>query len=164
MVHIVVMGVTGCGKSTVGALVARLLDVPFADGDDFHPPANIAKMADLIPLTDEDRWPWLADVGQWLADCGDGGVVACSALKQAYRNAIRAAAPDTVFVHLAAPQSVLEERVRQRAITVGHFAGPGLLDSQYVALEDLSADERGVTIDVTEASAPDVAEEAVASL
>lgn len=157
MYQVVVMGVTGCGKSTVGLLTAQALDVPFIDGDTLHPQANIDKMAQLIPLTDEDRWPWLADVGAWLADHPTGGVVACSALKHSYREAIRASAPDAVFVHLAAPQEVLEERVRMRAIVEGHFAGPGLLDSQYAALEDLTPDERGVVIDVTAASATDVA-------
>ncbi len=164
MAHIVVMGVTGCGKSTVGRLIAQKLHVPFADGDDFHPEANIAKMSALIPLTDRDRWPWLADIGQWLVDHSDGGVIACSALKNSYRDAIRVVAPETFFVHLAAPQNVLEARVRQRSVDEGHFAGTGLLDSQYADLEQLSAHESGITIDVATASAVDASEAALKAL
>ncbi|PKQ25554.1 MAG: gluconate kinase [Actinobacteria bacterium HGW-Actinobacteria-4] len=164
MSQVVVMGVTGCGKSTVGLLLAHALEVPFVDGDSLHPQANIDKMAQLIPLTDEDRWPWLVDVGAWLAEHRTGGVVACSALKRSYREAIRASAPNVVFVHLAAPQQVLEERVRTRAIAEGHFAGPGLLDSQYMALEDLTPDEGGLVIDVTTTSAPAVAQAAATEI
>lgn len=158
MSRVVVMGVTGCGKSTVGALVADHLDVPFGDGDDFHSPANVAKMTAGEALTDDDRWPWLRDIGRWLADHPEGAVVACSALKRAYRDVITAAAPDAVFVHLSAPQSVLEERVRERAQREGHFAGPGLLDSQYEALEGPSADERAFTVDVAQMSPQEAAE------
>jgi gluconokinase len=164
MNQVVVMGVTGCGKSTVGMLIAQSLEVPFIDGDLLHPPANIAKMEQLIALSDEDRWPWLDDVSSWLATHPTGGVIACSALKRSYRDAIRASAPEAVFVHLAAPKNVLEERVRLRAILEGHFAGPGLLDSQYAALEELEHNERGVAIDVTTASAMDVASTAVEAL
>jgi carbohydrate kinase (thermoresistant glucokinase family) len=164
MNQVVVMGVTGCGKSTVGQLLANALDVPFGDGDDFHPPQNIAKMVELIPLTDEDRWPWLAHIGQWFTQQPQGAVVACSALSRRYRDALRAAAPDLTFVHLAAPQAVLEERVRLRAIAEGHFAGPGLLDSQFAALEPLADDERGVTVDVTQTSPAEAVEAALARL
>ena len=145
----VVMGVTGCGKSTVGAAIAECLGVPFLDGDDLHPASNIAKMAQAIALTDDDRWPWLAAVGEALASHPDGAVVACSALKRDYRDAIRQRCPDVMLVHLAAPQPVLEERVRLRAELEGHFAGPGLLDSQFAILEPPTADERAVSIDVT---------------
>jgi len=147
--HVVVMGVTGCGKSTVGGLLAASLGAEFADGDGFHSEEAVAKMASNIPLTDADRWPWLARVGAWLAG-DDKRVVACSALKRAYRDAIRDHAPDVVFVHLNAPQDVLEARVAKRARLTGHFAGPGLLDSQFAILEALAYDERGVVIDVTE--------------
>src|SRR5438105_15547837 len=97
---IVVMGVSGSGKSTVGAALAQRLRVPFADADNFHPPANIAKMSAGIPLDDTDREPWLRAIGAWLAehDAG-GGVASCSALKRSYRDALRAAAPRTRFVH-----------------------------------------------------------------
>ena len=162
MKHLVVMGVTGCGKSTVGIQLADALGLPFIDGDVFHPPGNVAKMAALIPLTDDDRWPWLADIGRWLASQDDGGVIACSALKRVYRDAIRAAQPATFFVHLAGDQAVLEERVRMRALQEGHFAGPGLLDSQYAALEELGLDEPGVTIDITDVSAADAVGQALA--
>lgn len=148
MNQVVVMGVTGCGKSTVGALLARERGLPFGDGDDFHPAGNIAKMTAGMPLTDDDRWPWLADIGAWLARHPDGAVVACSGLKRAYRDAIREAAASAVFIHLEAPQSVLESRVRERAERDGHFAGVGLLDSQYADLEPPATDERAVTIDV----------------
>src|SRR5699024_627766 len=98
--RVVVMGVSSCGKSTVGELLALKLGVPFMDGDDLHPRANIEKMASGVPLTDDDRWPWLTLVGEWLAGRSDGGVIACSALKRSYRDRIRKAAPDTVFLHL----------------------------------------------------------------
>ena len=153
--HVVVMGVTGCGKSTVGGLLAGVLGAEFADGDGFHSEEAVAKMAANIPLTDADRWPWLARVGTWLAG-DDARVVACSALKREYRDMIREHAPDVAFVHLHAPQEVLEARVARRARATGHFAGPGLLDSQYAILEPLAPDERGVSIDVSE-TGPDEA-------
>lgn len=149
--RVVVMGVTGSGKTTLGSRLAQYLGAEFLDGDDLHSPESVAKMAAGIPLTDEDRWPWLERVGQWLAG-GESRVVACSALKRAYRDSVRAHAPDVVFVHPHAPQAILEERVRRRAEETGHFAGPGLLDSQYEVLEQLAADERGAAIDVSEAS------------
>src|SRR6478609_7103553 len=97
--RIIVMGVSGCGKTTIGDLVARELGVPFLDGDSLHPVENVAKMASGTPLTDDDRWPWLATVGRALAD-GGGLVLACSALRRSYRDAIRQQAPDTIFLHL----------------------------------------------------------------
>ena len=101
---LVVMGVSGCGKSTVGALLGERLGVPFFDGDDFHPPANKAKMASGTPLNDEDRAPWLAEIGAALATPGDGAgtrIIACSALKRSYRDLLRSFAPDLVFIHLS---------------------------------------------------------------
>lgn len=142
---IVVMGVSGSGKSTVGELLANRLDVPYLEGDSLHPSGNLEKMASGHPLTDEDRWPWLAAIGQSIADCGANGlIVACSALKRAYREAISRPASRTVFVHLKVPRSVLIERLGQR---VGHFIPPALLDSQMATLEPLHTDESGVTID-----------------
>jgi len=161
--HVVVMGVTGCGKSTVGRMLARAVGAQFADGDDFHAPDAVAKMAANVPLTDDDRWPWLARVGQWLGGEGDR-VVACSALKRSYREAILAAAPDAFFVHLRAPQATLEARVAARAEATGHFAGPGLLDSQFATLEELHADEPGIAIDVSAASPSDAARTAQAAV
>ena len=146
------MGVTGCGKSTVGQSLAAALGAEFADADDFHPASNIAKMSAGAALTDEDRWPWLEDVGSWLAR-HDQAVIACSALKRSYRDLLRAAATGVVFVHLDAPQAVLEPRVRIRAERDGHFAPAGLLDSQFEALEPLGRDERGGEVDVETADA-----------
>ncbi|MEV4434766.1 gluconokinase [Streptomyces sp. NPDC049585] len=160
---IVVMGVAGTGKSTVGALVARALDMPYADGDDLHPAANIAKMTAGIPLDDTDRAPWLDTVGAWLheqAAHGRGGVVSCSALKRAYRDRLRAAAPGTVFLHLTGDRDLVAARMAART---GHFMKPGLLDSQFATLEPLGADEAGVTVDVAPGPRT-VAERAVAAL
>jgi beta-N-acetylhexosaminidase len=144
--RIIVMGVSGCGKTTIGDLVARELGVPFLDGDSLHPVENVAKMAAGTPLTDEDRWPWLATVGSELEAAGDGGLVlACSALRRSYRDAIRAQAPDTVFLHLHGSKEVLRARTEGRT---GHFMPPALLESQLATLEPLEADERGVVVDI----------------
>ncbi|WP_307309536.1 gluconokinase, GntK/IdnK-type [Pseudarthrobacter enclensis] len=152
------MGVSGCGKTTVGGLVARELGVPFLDGDSLHPVANVAKMAAGTPLTDEDRWPWLAIVGRELAAAGDGGLVlACSALKRSYRDAIREHAPDTIFLHLNGSREVLSQRIAGRS---GHFMPPALLDSQLATLQPLQEDERGVVVDIA-APVPEVVAEAL---
>ncbi|WP_084077162.1 gluconokinase [Demequina sp. NBRC 110057] len=141
--RVVVMGVTGCGKTTVGMRLADAVKAEFMDADDLHSADAVAQMAAGVPLTDDDRWPWLARVGEWLEGT-ERGVIACSALRRVYRDCIRdIAGEDVVFVHLAAPQSVLEPRVRLRAKRDGHFAGAGLLDSQYSTLEPLEADEVG---------------------
>ncbi|MFC7846926.1 gluconokinase [Arthrobacter sp. NPDC057388] len=143
---IVVMGVCGCGKSTVGELMAHELGVPFLDGDSLHPAENVAKMAAGTPLTDKDRWPWLATAGTRLRDAGEGGLVlACSALRRSYRDAIRAQAPDTLFLHLHGSRKVLEQRLAARS---GHFMPAALLDSQLTTLEPLEADELGLVIDI----------------
>lgn len=140
------MGVSGSGKSTVGSRLAEELAVPFLDADDLHPPANVDKMAAGVPLTDDDRWPWLAKVGQALAAAsGTGLVVACSALKRSYRDAIRAQAPGTVFVHLTGSRELLSSRLSHRE---GHFMPASLLDSQLATLQPLEPDEGGVTVDV----------------
>ena len=144
--RIIVMGVSGCGKTTIGDLVARELGVPFLDGDSLHPVENVAKMAAGTPLTDEDRWPWLATVGAELAKAGDGGLVlACSALRRSYRDAIREQAPDTVFLHLHGSKEVLGSRLEGRS---GHFMPTTLLDSQLATLEPLEADEAGFVVDI----------------
>jgi gluconokinase len=152
MNRVVVMGVSGSGKSSVGRELAYAMGVPFADADDFHSAANVAKMAAGVPLTDDDRWPWLADVGAWLASQSGGGVVACSALKRSYRDALRAAAPGARFVHLCGDQAVLESRVGVRREREGHFMAPGMLASQLADLEPLAPDEAGTSIDVTSLS------------
>jgi gluconokinase len=143
---IVVMGVSGSGKSTVGAALAQRLRVPFGDADDFHPPANIEKMSAGHPLNDEDRFPWLEAIGDWLAArCEDGGVMSCSALKRKYRDQLRRHCPDVIFLHLAGTPEVIGRRQASRP---GHFMPPSLLASQFETLEPLGTDERGVTIDV----------------
>ncbi|MFE6285146.1 gluconokinase [Streptomyces sp. NPDC057877] len=144
---VVVMGVAGTGKTTIGPLLAARLGVPYAEGDDFHPPANIAKMTAGTPLDDEDRWPWLDAIGAWAhGRTGLGGVVSSSALKRAYRDRLRAAAPGVVFVHLTGDRELIEERMRQRQ---GHFMPTALLDSQFATLQPLQADEAGVAVDVS---------------
>jgi len=143
---IVVMGVSGSGKSTVGAALGQRLRVPFADADDFHPQANIAKMSSGQALDDDDRHPWLDAIGVWLGGhCGDGGVMSCSALKRRYRDQLRRHCPDVIFLHLAGSPEVIGRRQASRP---GHFMPASLLASQFATLEPLGADERGVTIDV----------------
>jgi carbohydrate kinase (thermoresistant glucokinase family) len=143
------MGVSGSGKSTVGKLLAARLGVGFVDADELHPAANVAKMAAGHPLTDDDRWPWLARVGEELAGAGSTGlVIACSALKRSYRRAILAEEPRTTFVELDGTKQLLELRMSHR---IGHFMPPALLASQLETLEPLGADEPGfrVGIDAT---------------
>ena len=143
---VVVMGVSGSGKTTIGTLIAEALQVPFVDADGLHPRSNVVKMAEGTPLTDEDRWPWLALVGEQIAAAtGTGIVMACSALKRSYRDAIDAAAPGVLFLHLHADQAVLSARIEGRS---GHFMPPALLKSQFEALEMLQPDENGCVVNV----------------
>ncbi|MDQ0373810.1 gluconokinase [Cellulomonas humilata] len=146
MTHVVVMGVSGCGKSTVGELLADRLRVPFLDADNFHPEANLAKMADGTPLDDADRWPWLRLVGVALAAHPDGAVVACSALRRTYRDLLRDAVPEVRFVHLEGTREQLAARMRARA---RHFMPVSLLDTQLATLEPLGGDEPGIVLDCT---------------
>ena len=141
---IVVMGVSGSGKSTVGAALARRLDIPFADADSFHPAANIAKMSAGTPLDDDDRYPWLAAVGQWLAD-HERGVMSCSALKRRYRDQLRSHRASVEFLHLTGSPELIGRRQAERT---GHFMPSSLVNSQFNALEPLDSDEHGLTIDV----------------
>ncbi|WP_446039270.1 gluconokinase [Streptomyces sp. SID1121] len=158
---VVVMGVSGTGKTTIGQLLAEALDVPYAEGDDFHPPENIAKMSAGTPLDDNDRWPWLDAVGAWAAGrAGQGGVVAASSLKRSYRDRLRVAAPDLVFVHLAGDRALIEKRMAARK---GHFMPTALLDSQFATLQPLEDDEAGVTVEVT-GTPEDIAGRAVEAL
>ncbi|WP_067696036.1 gluconokinase [Nocardia jejuensis] len=146
-VVVVVMGVSGSGKTTVGALLAERLGVEYAEADAFHPQANIDKMASGVPLNDEDRAPWLAAIAEWIrARAGHGGVVSSSALKRRYRDVLRAAG-DVRFLHLNGSREVIAARLAGRS---GHFMPESLLDSQFEALEPLSDDEAGVIVDVTE--------------
>lgn len=143
---IVVMGVSGSGKSTVGAALAQRLRVPFADADDFHPPANIAKMSAGEPLDDDDRYPWLEAIGEWLVERRDsGGVMSCSALKRSYRDQLRRHRPDVEFVHLSGTLEVISRRQASRP---GHFMPASLLESQFATLEPLGSEEWGIAIDV----------------
>jgi gluconokinase len=142
---LVVMGVSGSGKSTVGAALAQRLGVSFADADDFHPPANIAKMTAGHALDDHDRHPWLELVGGWLAEHPEGGVMSCSALKRKYRDQLRHHAPGLQFLLLEGTREVIERRQASRP---GHFMPASLLTSQFATLEPLEPDEYGVVIDV----------------
>lgn len=140
--RIVVMGPSGSGKSTVGAALAETLGARFVDGDDLHPPINVEKMSAGVPLDDDDRAPWLRAVGAALRD-EDLIVMACSALRRRYREAIRAAAPDAFFVELVVDRSLLAARLGARA---DHFMPAALLDSQLEALEPLGEDEGGIRV------------------
>ncbi|WP_175410134.1 gluconokinase [Streptomyces sp. TRM64462] len=158
---VVVMGVAGTGKSTIGPLVAERLGVPYAEGDDFHPAANVAKMSAGVPLDDTDRWPWLDAIGRWARGrAGLGGVVSSSALKRAYRDRLRAAAPGVVFLHLTGDRALIEERMAARR---GHFMPRALLDSQFATLQPLGDDEAGVAVDVS-GTPEEIADRAVAAL
>ena len=142
------MGVSGSGKSAVGMRVAERLGCVFADADDFHPPANVARMKRGVPLTDDERAPWLRALATWLGEqqaAGSSAVLACSALKRGYRDVLRAGAPNVVFAHLTAPRDVLLGRMRRRT----HFMPASLLDSQLETLEPLGPDEPGFTLDAT---------------
>ena len=140
------MGVAGCGKSTVGAALAARNGAQYLDGDDLHPPANIAKMSAGQPLTDTDRAPWLDFVGRALADTSGTVIIGCSALKRAYRDRIRAAAAEPVaFLHLAGTRAVIEARMHLRE---GHFMPVSLLYSQFATLEPLQPDEDGLAVDI----------------
>ena len=143
---VVVMGVSGSGKSVVGAALAQRLRVPFGDADDLHPATNIAKMTAGEALDDDDRHPWLEAIGTWLADRDtEGGVIACSALKRSYRDQLRHHAPRVVFLHLDGSRDVI---ARRQASRPGHFMPTSLLTSQFATLERLAPDEAGVVIDV----------------
>jgi gluconokinase len=139
------MGVSGSGKSTVGAALARRLGVPFADADDLHPEANIAKMSRGEALDDGDRHPWLDVVGAWLADHAGGGVMCCSALKRSYRDQLRHHAPGLQLVLLTGSREVI---ARRQAARPGHFMPASLLASQLATLEPLGPDEGGIVLDV----------------
>lgn len=143
---VVVMGVTGSGKSTVGMALAGRLGVPFADADDFHSPANVAKMRAGTPLTDDDRRPWLLAIGEWLAEHPNGAVVTCSALKRRYRDTLREAAPTITFLHLHGDKDTVRQRVGARP---DHFMPTSLVDSQFADLEPLGDDEKGTVVDLS---------------
>jgi gluconokinase len=145
-VTIVLMGVAASGKSTVLAHMRERHAWPSAEADDFHPPANIAKMSSGQPLTDDDRWPWLRALAAWIGGreaASEHCVVTCSALKRAYRDLLREGHPSVRYVHLVAAADVLQRRIAQRS---GHYMPPSLLGSQLDTLEPLQPDEPGMTI------------------
>jgi gluconokinase len=146
----IVMGVSGAGKSLIAAGLARVLDVDFIEGDEYHPAENVARMAAGIPLTDDDRLPWLRALAKQIRDAKDAGrglVVACSALKRSYRDVLReeSGAQDLQFVFLRGPRSLIAERLSARR---GHFMPPKLLESQFAALEEPSPDEHAWVCDI----------------
>jgi gluconokinase len=147
---IIVMGVSGSGKSTIGALLAERLGWPFADADSFHPPENVAKMAAGTPLTDADRWPWLDAIAAHIGAARKAGrpvVVACSALRRAYRDRLRAGHGDLIFLHLSGAPAVIAER---QAARQGHFMPPSLMASQFATLEDTGDEPDAVAVSVAD--------------
>ncbi|PXX50586.1 gluconokinase [Aquitalea magnusonii] len=148
--NIVVMGVTGCGKSSLGLALANALGASYIEGDSYHPPQNIARMAAGIPLTDADRAGWLALLAQRLASGvaqGEAMVLACSALKRRYRDTLRQGDPKLLFVHLAGNKALIAERMAARD---AHFMPGSLLDSQFHDLEEPAGDERCIRCDISQ--------------
>jgi gluconokinase len=145
---LVVMGVSGCGKSTVAALLAGHLGWPLEEGDDLHPRANVEKMAAGTPLTDEDRWPWLEKIAEWVEerlDAGENGIITCSALKRSYRDVINRRGHGVRFIYLAGSLELISERLGVRQ---GHFMPASLLHSQFADLEEPGPDEPGLRVDI----------------
>lgn len=147
----IVMGVSGSGKSVIGAILARELEIEFVEGDDLHPPANVERMSAGIPLTDDDRRGWLLAIAGALREAkraGVGLVVSCSALKRSYRDLLRSVAEaDLQFVYLSGSPGLITARLAQRR---GHFMPPSLLESQFAILEEPSPDERAWVCDINE--------------
>ena len=142
------MGVSGSGKSTVAGLLAGRLGCDLAEGDELHPPENVAKMTAGVPLTDTDRMPWLQRVAAWIADHVDNardGVITCSALKRSYRDLLRGSSGDVVFVYLRGTTDTIAHRLAARH---GHYMPSSLLDSQFADLEPPGPDEHAVTVDI----------------
>lgn len=160
MTRVVVMGVAGSGKTTIGSQLAQLLDLPFADADAFHSPAAIRKMSSGTPLDDDDREPWLRRIAGWLRDQPTGGVVACSALRRRYRDLLRSNAGEMFFLHLAIEPATAERRLRRRR---DHFMPASLVEAQFNDLEELAADEIGLRVDGTREAA-EICREALAAI
>jgi len=142
------MGVSGCGKTTVAAILARRLGWPFEEGDALHPQANIEKMAAGHSLTDVDRWPWLAKVADWIdkrLDAGENGLITCSALKRSYRDLINRRGSGLMFVFLAGSKETIAARLAARH---GHFMRASLLDSQFADLDEPAADEPAIRVEI----------------
>ncbi len=160
---VIVMGVSGSGKSTVAKGLSTVLGWEFAEGDAFHPEANVAKMRSGTPLSDEDRWPWLEAIGDWISEKesrGESAAVTCSALRRVYRDLLREGRPHVRFLHVTAGADLIRDRMEHRP---GHYMPPSLLPSQLATLEPLGADEPGVTI-TNEGSAAQVLDRALAAL
>lgn len=152
---IVVMGVSGSGKTTVGKALAQALGVDYAEADTFHPEANISRMSSGHPLTDQDRRPWLDAIAGWVGEhSATGGVISSSALKRRYRDRLRSSGAPVCFLHLHGPEKLIAERMRYRS---GHFMPPSLLGSQLTDLEPLGGDECGFTVDIRRTPAQIVA-------
>jgi gluconokinase len=163
-IAVVVMGVSGSGKSTVAAGIAAALGLVFIDGDSLHTPASVARMRAGIALTDDDRWPWLDRIGATLGDSArypDGVVIACSALKRAYRDRIRAVAPGVRFVFLDGPATLIEARMATRS---GHYMPSTLLASQLQTLESPGPDEGDVVRVAIELAPEEIVRRAVSAL
>ncbi|MCW3842059.1 gluconokinase [Micromonospora yasonensis] len=151
--HVVVMGVSGAGKTTVARGIAELTGLRFAEADEFHSAANVAQMRAGIPLDDGQRWPWLRALAGWMADRHAEGVstiLTCSALKRSYRDVLRQGPPEVEFVHLDGAAELIRDRLGRR---VGHYMPASLLDSQRAILEHLEPDESGIVLEV--AASPD---------
>lgn len=147
--RVVVMGVSGSGKTTVGELLSRRLGVEYGDADDFHTPESRAKLGADIPLTDDDRQPWLQAIGEWLAQrASTGAVVSCSALKRRYRDVIRSHAPDIDLLYCEGSFELITDRIADRS---DHFMPPSLLESQFDELEPPDGDEHAFVADVARA-------------
>jgi carbohydrate kinase (thermoresistant glucokinase family) len=145
--RLIIMGVSGCGKSTVGERLGARTRIPFIEGDTLHPPRNVALMAAGTPLTDEDRAGWLDDIASRFGalEAAAGLIISCSALKRKYRDRLRAACPDLRFIHLHGDKTLLEQRLQYRT---GHYMPPSLLTSQLQTLEPPSSDEPAITLDI----------------
>ena len=157
-VVLVLMGVSGSGKTTVARIIAERLRWPFEEGDALHPPANVAKMAAGHPLTDEDRAPWLAKVADWVdarLDAGESGVITCSALKRKYRELIDRRGERVEFVYLHGSRELIATRLATRQ---GHFMPSSLLDSQFATLEEPAADEPVIRVEIGAAPESDAAD------
>ena len=161
-IHVVVWGVAGCGKSTAAEAIHERLGYVYAEGDDFHPQANIDKMSAGIPLTDEDRWPWLKVINTWMVareTLDENTVVSSSALKRSYREVLAQNVP-TFCAHQTGSQELIQQRLNERK---GHFMPPALLPSQFAILEPLQPDENGVEVSI-EGSVEEMVERAVAAV
>ncbi|MFG2077139.1 gluconokinase [Nonomuraea maritima] len=146
--HIVVMGVSGAGKTTVARGVSEVTGLRFAEADEFHSEENVERMRSGVPLRDADRWPWLRELATWMADRhaeGVSTVLACSALKRSYRDVLRQGPPEVEFVHLHGPAELIRDRMTRRT---NHYMSAGLLDSQRAILEPLGPDESGLELEV----------------